>query len=59
MSSAWSNRVRIALQQGYGVEDIAVTEGCSVEHVRLEVRILREAGVFKPKWFFPPAYCYV
>ena len=40
----WQNDVRWLLHEGYGVEDIALELDCTVEAVRLEVRILRESG---------------
>ena len=41
-TTAWQATVRRHLANGYGVEDIAVTLGCNVEHVRAEVRIIRQ-----------------
>ncbi|WP_162947032.1 hypothetical protein [Ruegeria sp. EL01] len=43
-NSMWQHAVRKMLGQGYGVEDIAVIKGFNVDHVRREIRILREAG---------------
>ena len=40
----WIAQVRRLLMAGYGVEDIAIRLDCSVEDVRLEVKILREYG---------------
>ena len=41
----WMCKVREALREGYGVEDIALKLECHVEHVRTEVKILRDMGV--------------
>jgi hypothetical protein len=46
-NTMWICRVREALREGYGVEDIAVRERCNVEDVRREVEILRAEGAFK------------
>lgn len=43
-NTMWMCRVREALKAGYGVEDIAIREGCSIEDVRREVAILRAEG---------------
>jgi len=43
-NSMWQARVKDLLKRGYGVEDIGVMLGCDPEHVRIEVRILRETG---------------
>jgi hypothetical protein len=43
-NTMWICRVREALREGYGVEDIALRERCDVEDVRREVQILREEG---------------
>lgn len=44
-NSQWICRVRQALAEGFGVEDIALRLSCAVEDVRNEVRILRESGL--------------
>ena len=44
MKIPWHCRVSALLRHGYGTEDIAIKLGCDVEHVRLEVDILREQG---------------
>ena len=43
-NSQWIRRVRGALAEGLGVEDIALRLSCDVEDVRREVSILRENG---------------
>lgn len=40
----WQRRVWENLVLGFGVEDIAIKTGASIEHVRAEVRILRDEG---------------
>ncbi|MDE4189641.1 hypothetical protein [Phaeobacter gallaeciensis] len=42
MNTQWICRVREALAEGLGVEDIALRLSCAVEDVRREVEILRE-----------------
>ena len=49
--SIWICIVRELLQDGYGVEDIAVRLCCPVGIVRLEVSILREQGAFTRPFF--------
>lgn len=45
-NSNWQGDVRrMILWDGLGVEDVALRLGCSAEHVRQEVSILREEGV--------------
>ncbi len=44
-NSLWIVKVRICLQDGYGVEDISLMLNCSVEDVRREVEILRESNL--------------
>lgn len=44
-NSHWIVKVRICLQDGYGVEDISLMLNCSVEDVRREVEILRESNL--------------
>jgi DNA-binding NarL/FixJ family response regulator len=41
-NTQWICRVREALAEGLGVEDIALRLSCAVEDVRREVEILRE-----------------
>lgn len=46
----WIARVRLLLQEGYGVEDIALKLRCGVQSVRDEVGILRAMGALKGLW---------
>ena len=40
----WIKRVHELLKDGYGVEDISILLGCSVESVRSELSVLRRIG---------------
>lgn len=53
-NSLWIVHVREYLRAGYGVEDIAIKTGTSVEAVRAEADILRELGVFTRSFFEDP-----
>lgn len=46
-NSAWIERVRDLLGQGYGVEDIAFQLKCAADDVRREVEIYRQEGRIK------------
>lgn len=46
-NSQWIARVSILLREGFGVEDIAIKLKCTVEAVRMEVKILRECRLLE------------
>lgn len=46
----WREFVEHRLQDGYGVDDIAIWLGCHVDHVRNHVHALRKSGVLAKWW---------
>lgn len=49
-TKVWRQFVEHRLQDGYGVEDIALWLACPVEYVRAHVRSLRKSGELMKWW---------
>lgn len=49
-SPEWKSHVAFRLQEGFGVEDIAIWLNCHVSHVRTEVAVLRSQGKLATWW---------
>ena len=49
-SPRWRDQVKLKLQNGLGVEDIAIWLDCHTSHIRAEVSRLRAAGDFRKWW---------